>query len=195
MSGATAADYAWFEEEFGDSLCVSGFCLTFVRDVSPEEALHRIGVTAEQAKDVHKIPAEHLVTAYAVIGGTVLLEEEGYAGTLVEVTRRLSAGTIMAAVYHDGNLDRQFLYSADGHLITGFAPDGPGARWGGDPDRLVVQMRQLGMPTAGSLRDDDHERADPLLTALALAERATGVRLTRDHLTGPALMGSAEHLY
>jgi hypothetical protein len=200
MSGVTASGYAWFEEEYGGSLCLSGFCLTFARDLSPEETFCRIGVTAKPPGDPGDPPTDYPITAYAAIGGTVLLEENGYAGTLVEVTRRLSAGTVTAAVFVNVNADQQFVYAADGRLITGFEPDGPDSRWGADPDRLLAHMRELGMPTEEDearayLDADPEDEYDPIITALALAERATGVRLTADHLTRPALTGSAGHLY
>jgi hypothetical protein len=193
MSSGTAADYAWFDEKYGDSLCVSGFCLTFVRDLSPEEAFRRLGVTAEQVDDPDEPFTDHQISAHPAFGGTVLLEENGYAGTMTEVTRRLSPGTAMAAVFLNVNAHQQFVYAADGHLITGFEPDGPDARWGADPDRLLGFMRDLGMPTDEADLDEDDD--DPILTAFALAERATGVRVTADHLLRPALVGSAGHLY
>ncbi|MFC4586049.1 DUF6461 domain-containing protein [Sphaerisporangium corydalis] len=194
MGGVTAADYAWFREEPGESLCRSGGCLTFVRDMSPEEAFHRLGVTPEPAgRGVVPDPTDgpgHLISAYPAIGGTVLLEGGGYAGTLAEVTRRLSAGTAMAAVSLGTASGLEFLFAADGQAVTGFRPDEPHERWGRDPDRLLGHMRDLGMPV-----DGDDDGFDPLGAALALAERATGVRVTRAHLTVRPLTGSAEHLY
>lgn len=199
MSGPTAADYAWFDDEFGESLCVSGFCLTFVHDLSPEEAFERLGITPEKAETLDWGMVDHPVAAYAAIGGTVLLEDSGYAGTLTEVTRRLSAGTAMAAVFLDVESHQQFLYAADGHLVTGFETDGPDQRWGRAPDRLLDQMRELGMPldeeAVEAYLDGGDDGYDPVLTAFALAERATGVRVTAGHLRRPPLVGSARHLY
>ncbi|WP_248960824.1 DUF6461 domain-containing protein [Sphaerisporangium perillae] len=197
MSGATAADYAWFDEEYGESFVITGFCLTFVKDVVPEEALRRIGVTPDPAAGLDDISG-HPIAAYAAFGGTVLLEPNGFAGTMTEVVRRLSAGTAMASVFLNVNAHQQFLFAADGRLVTGFEPDGPDVRWGADPDRLLPYMSDLGMPTEEEEVDaalDDDEGDDPILTTMALAERATGVRLTRDHLARPALIGSSGHLY
>ncbi|RCG22797.1 hypothetical protein DQ384_34935 [Sphaerisporangium album] len=221
MADATAADYAWFEEKYGDSLWASGFCLTFVRDLSPEEAFRRVGVAGRPADDPGKTSDARPIAAYAAIGGAVLLEDEGRAGTLTEVTRRLSAGTVTAAVCHDAEDGPQFLFAADGHLVTGFEPGAPDGRWGASPDRLLPQMRALDLPTdhddagepAEGVADhhadhhahhyaddmapdtDEDTAADALLAAMALAERVTGVRLTWRHLARPALVGSAAHLY
>ncbi|MGW4640608.1 DUF6461 domain-containing protein [Sphaerisporangium sp. NPDC004334] len=192
MNGATAADYAWFDEEYEGW----PFCLTLVKDVDPEEALRRIGVTplpGSELEQVHDFP----IAACPAIGGTALLEYNGFAGTLAEVIRRLSPGTVMAAVFLNVNADQQFVFAADGRLVTGFEPDGSDARWGDDPDRLLPQMLDLGMPTKdeeadAALDDDDY---DPILTVMALAERATGVRVTHEHLRRPAFAGSAAHLY
>ncbi|WP_214412286.1 DUF6461 domain-containing protein [Sphaerisporangium fuscum] len=197
MSGATAADYAWFDEKYGESLCVTGFCLLFVRQVSPEEAFRRVGVTAEPVEPSGWSLQEHPLAAYPAVGGSVLLEAGGRMGTLVEVTRRLSAGTVMATVFLGVDDQRQFLYAADGRLVTGFETDGPDSRWGDAPDRLADQMREIGIPVDEKDVDDrlDDEEFDPVLAAMALAERATGVRVTAAHLGRPALVGSARHLY
>ncbi|MFC4534684.1 DUF6461 domain-containing protein [Sphaerisporangium dianthi] len=194
MNGATAADYAWFDEEYDGR----PFCLTFVRDVDPEEALRRIGVTPGPAAEVDWASfGDHPIAAYPAIGGAALLEYNGYAGTLAEAVRLLSAGTVMAAVFVNVNADQQFVFAADGLLVTGFEPDGSDERWGADPDRLLPQMLDLGMPTKDEEADAalDDDEYDPVLTVMALAERATGVRVTRGHLAGPALAGSAAHLY
>ncbi|WP_405140731.1 DUF6461 domain-containing protein [Sphaerisporangium sp. NBC_01403] len=211
MSGATAADYAWLGDYDGYS-GDSGFCVTFVHDLSPEEAFRRIGVTpAERAGDPFGPSLDRPIAACAAIGGTVLVETGGYAGTLAEVTRRLSEGTVTAAVHR--GLDPQFVYAADGQLVTGFEPDAPYLRWGRHPDRLLAHMRELGMPTGEDElhdqqdddgRNDGHDESDestdagaddPVIAAVALAERATGVRVTAAHLARPALVGSAAHLY
>ncbi|GGL02652.1 hypothetical protein Sme01_19730 [Sphaerisporangium melleum] len=197
MSDATAADYAWFDEEFGESFGSLGFCLTFVRDLDPEEALRRLGVTPRPVTAADLATPE-TITAGPAIGGCTLLEVNGFAGTLTEVVRRLSAGTVTAAVFVNVNRDQQFVFAADGRAVTCFEPDGSDERWGDDPDRLLPQMLALGMPTKEDEAEaalDDDEGDDPIITALALAERATGVRVTRDHLHALTLAGSVSHLY
>ncbi|GII78584.1 hypothetical protein Sru01_35660 [Sphaerisporangium rufum] len=176
MSDATASDYAWFTETYRGSLCVSGFCLTLVRDLSPAEVLARIGGTGAGDPPLH---------AYAAAGGAALLEPAGHAGTLAETTRLLSRGTATATVALDAAGALSFLYAVDGRLVTGLA-DGGTTRFGAAPDRLRHQLREIcraGDPPA------------PVPAALALAERAAGVRLAPGHLCGPALTGSAGHLY
>ncbi|GII66352.1 hypothetical protein Skr01_64370 [Sphaerisporangium krabiense] len=221
MADATAADYAWFEEKYGDSLWVSGFCLTFVRGLSPEEAFARIGVPGTPwnppegtAPDPHSAPGivshpavaasgyptapdvaadGRPIAAYAAVGGTVLLEDGGRAGTLAEVTRRLSAGTVTAAVHLDARDGRQFVFAADGQVVAGYEPGLPTAPWGASPGLLPSPDGEAAAP-AGDLADVPP--ADlAVLSAIALAERVTGVRLTWRHLARPALTGSAAHLY
>ncbi|GII84295.1 hypothetical protein Ssi03_22850 [Sphaerisporangium siamense] len=208
MADATAADYAWFEEKYGDSLWVSGFCLTFVRGLSPEEAFARIGVTSATAT-AHPVSPDlaapghpaapdvaadgRPIAAYAAAGGTVLLEDGGRAGTLAEVTRRLSAGTVTAAVHLDADDGRQFVFAADGQVVAGYEPGLPTAPWGASPG-LLPSPDGVAPAPSGDLAD--LPSADlAVLAAFALAERVTGVRLTWRHLARPALTGSAAHLY
>ncbi|GAA2851229.1 hypothetical protein GCM10010517_08800 [Streptosporangium fragile] len=191
MSGATAADYAWFEEQYGGSLGVSGFCITFVRGLTPAEAFDRIGVTAGEGADADDFDLdEYPIIASTAIGGTILIEDNGFAGVQDHVAERLSRDTVTAAVFRNVNFDQQFVYAENGRVVLQFEPDGPDARWGGS-ERMLAHMRDLGMPLNEFDDPDEHY----LLTAFALAERATGVRLLPTHIEEPALIGTAEHLY
>ncbi|MEU4536730.1 DUF6461 domain-containing protein [Streptosporangium sp. NPDC023825] len=64
-------------------------------------------------------------------------------------------------------------------------------RKGGDPDRLQADVEDLGLPV-----DDEEPQfaGDPVSSALALAERATGVHLSRARYAGRAPIGSTDHL-
>ncbi|MEV4219240.1 DUF6461 domain-containing protein [Nonomuraea sp. NPDC049725] len=151
----------------------------FARDLTPEEAMRRIGVTpGPLGQDGHG------VSAYAADGGTVLLERFG-DGAVHDGITRLSAGTVAAVVRvtHSG---ADFGYYADGELITAFGLFSYRLRQGADPDRLADDLRALGV-------DVDGERPEfpghPVAGALALAERATGVHLSSANRTAPVLTG------
>ncbi|MEV7009942.1 DUF6461 domain-containing protein [Streptosporangium sp. NPDC051022] len=130
------------------------------------------------------------VAAYAADGGTALIEY-GWAGIIYNRDMPLSEGTAAAAVRATIN-NRDFTYSVDGRLITTFGLYSYRFREGADPDRLHADLQALGMDL-----DDECPRfpEDPVSSALALAERATGVHLSRARYAGPALIGPTDHLY
>lgn len=191
MSGATADDYAWFDGH--DEALAMAFCVTFVRGLTPQQAFDRLGVTACPDADIEDFYDDGAIAASAVEGGTVLVEPNGFAGIRDTVAEPLSAGTVIAAVFCNVNLDQQFVHAADGQVITAFEPDYPGSRSGTDEDRLLAHMVDLDMPTEDT-DDDDEEWGDPIPTAFALAERVTGIRLTPAALDNPTLIGSTAHL-
>ncbi|MEV0169382.1 DUF6461 domain-containing protein [Nonomuraea fuscirosea] len=104
--------------------------MTFVRGLSPEEALHRIGVTPGD------ISREVGIAAYVGDGGAVLIDYHGEP-----LPEALSRGTEMARVITGVTMDEYF--------VTEFEPCFPGDRNGSDPDRLLLHMRELGMPLDG----------------------------------------------
>ncbi|MFI6599846.1 DUF6461 domain-containing protein [Nonomuraea sp. NPDC050536] len=183
-------DYAWFDEQ--DGALAIGFCITFVRGLTPAEAFVRLDITPEEDAGAEDLFDEGAITASTVEGGTILVEPNGFAGTLDTVAKRLSTGTVIASVFLNVNADQQFVHAADGQVVTQFEPDYPGDRSGTDPDRLLPFMIELGMPTDDV--DTDEDWGDPILTAFALAERATGVRLTPQAIDEPELIGSTANL-
>ncbi|WP_084962917.1 DUF6461 domain-containing protein [Thermoactinospora rubra] len=183
MDGATAATYEWLRGEFSDAE-ETWLCAGFVRDLSPREALRRIHVTPGSLSE-----SGQGVAAYAADGGTVLIEY-GWARTVYDKARLLSVGTVAASVYVNIKNDG-FTYCVDGRQITTFSLYAYSLREGADPDRLQSDVEDLGMDIDGNqLGFPD----DPVSSALALAERATGVHLSSAHLASPALIGSTDHL-
>lgn len=128
MGGAAAMEYAWFVEEYQKDSDLIG--VTFVRGLSPEEALHRIGATPGD------ISREVGIAAYVGDGGAVLIDYRGEP-----LPEALSRGTEMARVITGVTMDEYF--------VTEFEPCFPGDRNGSDPDRLLLHMRELGMPLDG----------------------------------------------
>ncbi|GAA2686301.1 DUF6461 domain-containing protein [Nonomuraea recticatena] len=185
MSKATAATYEWLYQEFTDGVGETWLCVSFVRDLSPEEALQRINV----------IPGSPLVgegfgvAACSARGGTVLIEQ-GWGGIVHNESDILSEGSSAAAVHVTINR-ADFAYYEDGRLITTFGLYSYRYREGTDPDRLAADVVELGMAIDG----DEPGINEPTSAALALAERATGVHLPRAGYGQTALVGSTEHLY
>ena len=185
MSSATAAAYKWLCQEFSDGVGEIWLFAGFVRDLSPEQALQRIGVTLGPLED-----SGFGVAAYAADGGTALIEY-GWAGIIYNRNTPLSEGTTAAAVRATIN-NRDFTYSVGGRLITTFSLYSYRFREGGDPDRLQEDVEDLGMHINGDELDFPD---DPVSSALALAERATGVHLSPARFARPALIGSTDHLH
>ncbi|MEW1841553.1 DUF6461 domain-containing protein [Nonomuraea angiospora] len=174
MGSASPMGYAWFIEEYQKDSDLIG--VTFVRGLSPEEALHRIGATPGD------ISREVGIAAYAGDGGAVLIDY--HCQPLPET---LSQGTEMARVITGITMDEHFVYSVDGVVVTEFEPFFPGDRNGSDPDRLLAHMRELGMPL-----DGEADGRTSIALAVALAARATGVTLTPAHYAAEPVVGSID---
>ncbi|MGW4406621.1 DUF6461 domain-containing protein [Nonomuraea sp. NPDC004702] len=181
MGGATSADYAWLSDRWTDGVGTTVLCITFVRDLSPADALRRIKVTPGTHGDFN-------VAAYAARGGTVLADTGWATKYVSNLAEPLSLGTAVAMVFADVE-DSDFTYRVNDRLITTFGLYGYRYREGDDPDRLLADVRELGLYDDG---DGHHE--DPIPGALALASRATGVHLSSTHYARPALTGSTDHL-
>ncbi|MGW7478663.1 DUF6461 domain-containing protein [Nonomuraea muscovyensis] len=185
MGGATAATYAWLCEEFTDGTDETWLCAGFVRDLSPREALRRIHVTPGSPSE-----SGQGIAAYAADGGAVLIEY-GLAESVYVKAPLLSTGTAVASVYMNIKNDG-FTYCVDGRQITRFSLYAYSLRKGSDPDRLQADVEDLGLDVDGNqLGFPD----DPVSSALALAERATGVHLPSARFASPALIGSTDHIY
>ncbi|MFI6814484.1 DUF6461 domain-containing protein [Nonomuraea sp. NPDC050328] len=182
MSSATAAPYEWLYQEFTTD--TTWLCVSFVRDLSPEAALQRISVTPGTLDD-----SGFGIGAYAARGGTALIEY-GWGGIVYYRSDLLSGGTTSAAVFANINND-DFAYYVDGQLITTFGLHSYGYRRGASPDQFQSDLGDLGM------RLDDEEPYfvdNPVSSALALAERVSGVHLPRAHYARDALIGAVGHL-
>jgi Family of unknown function (DUF6461) len=186
--GATAADYAWFEDHW----LREAFCFTLVRGLDEPELLARFGGERGRPQTMTLAEAAELsmsfhagypqfVLATRRGGWTVAVEDNGWEGSRPEVLRAVSAGTRAVSVYMNVNALGHVSLAEDGGLLVQFEPLFPERRSGARPDLLVDQMRAVGL---------DPDGASPLiggadLAALALAERVTGVRLDPELLEGP----------
>ncbi|MFG1619920.1 DUF6461 domain-containing protein [Nonomuraea wenchangensis] len=152
-------NYEWLDDE--------AFCATFVRGLSPHEALARLGIDVLDGDDEEGEFEEGLICARPAEGGTILSEWNGFAGTLPEVLQRLSAGTVAASVFVNVNLVASFDHYADGRSILTFDPLF-GDDEDGIPEDFLAERTKLELP--------GNKSGGGLAAALLLAERITEVR-------------------
>jgi uncharacterized protein DUF6461 len=192
VMAATAADYAWVDEE--DPATFEAYCLTLARGLAPAEFLARLGASPEAPRtgisalyepsyDVWADNERRRDRQYLFIGATAVpgdggdwalgVEINGYLGVTREAIIPLSASTrIVSHSRSVGAVDR-FYWVEDGEIRLYFEPLFPDYREGSTPDALADVMREVGF----DLREDA-EVEHPTEAAFALAERLTGVRVT-----------------
>ncbi|MEV4093912.1 DUF6461 domain-containing protein [Streptosporangium saharense] len=150
--------YGWLDDD--------AFCATHVRGLTPHEALARLGIEVFDGDDEEREIEEGLICAYQVEGGTILGEENGFAGTLDEVLVPLSAGTVVASVFVNVNRHSAFNHFADGREVLSFDPLIPDDR--DDQTAFLTDRIELGLVHGNS--------EGGLVAARRLAERTTDVR-------------------
>ena len=151
--------YNWLDDD--------AFCVTFVRGLTAHEALARLGIDVFDGDDEEGDFEEGLICARSADGGTILSEWNGFAGTLPEVLRPLSAETITASVFVNVNRVASFDHYADGRNILTFDPLFDDAE-DGLPEDFLADRIEFG------LAGDKSEGG--LAAALLLAERISEVR-------------------
>ncbi|MGV9776751.1 DUF6461 domain-containing protein [Streptosporangium sp. NPDC003464] len=151
--------YSWLDDD--------AFCATHVRDLTPHEALARLGIEVFDGDDEEGEIDEGLICAHPAEGGTILSEFNGFAGTLDEVLRPLSAGTVTASVFVNVNRVADFVHYADGHKVLSFDPLIPHPEADAQADYLADRI-ELGLVHGNS--------EGGLVAARQLAEHITGVR-------------------
>ncbi|MGW2487278.1 DUF6461 domain-containing protein [Streptomyces sp. NPDC001606] len=184
----TAADYRWLREEHAPLL--EAYCVTLVKGLAPEQLLKELkaekegSVTgvAELEEPCYDAWDEHdglsvLVGVAALGDWTLMVEYNGFLGTLADVMLPVSRGRTAVSHFRNINAVDHFYWFEDGEIRLQFEPLFPTQRHGTHPDELVTQMRESGFDLRehGERDIDLHTEA-----AFALAERITGVRLTRE---------------
>ncbi|WTW95344.1 DUF6461 domain-containing protein [Streptomycetaceae bacterium NBC_01309] len=186
MTSPTALDYVWFDEHYPD--LAQAYCLTLVRGLTPEALLGRLGAAelcrvsgvgglygpARAAWDVHH--GDRLFAGVTAVGEwALMIEPNGYLGSLESVIQPLSQGTTVVSHFRNVNAVDHFYWFEDGELRLHFEPLFSDQREGSDADSLMDEMRAAGFDLA---EDGDLELNTE--AAFALAERLTGVRVTRE---------------
>ncbi|MFE2545530.1 DUF6461 domain-containing protein [Actinacidiphila glaucinigra] len=190
MTSPTAEDYRWFEADF--ARLAEAYCVTLVHGIAPAEVLrvlraevrgHCTGAGtlddhAYEAALVHQGSHGYIGVA-ALDGWSVMLEPNGYIGTLGGALAPLSVGRTVVSHFRNVNAVDHFNWFENGQSRLHFEPLFAHHRDGSDPDSLVTAMREVGLTT----EEDGEDDLDVVTAAaFALAERVTGVRLTPEFL-------------
>ncbi|WP_327087215.1 DUF6461 domain-containing protein [Nonomuraea sp. NBC_01738] len=186
-------EFNWLTE-FGPFYDVS--CVSFVRSVAPTQALTRLGANHT---DIEPATFEELqertmlcfdangssyVGALQAPGWTVLIQL--WVGSLAHspsLLRSLSHETEVVCVHRNLHASDYFVYAANSEQTVWFDQLTPGTRSGSDPDRLVREMRQVGLDPEHNWDAPDID--DPFPRAFALAKKITGVSFSRALLELP----------
>lgn len=196
---ATAADYPWVFE-WNHGLMSLGYCLTFIRELTPDEVLDRWGVRqrehiqgalpiAERAAETwDSVGSRELFVAVTPADGwSVMFEWNGFAGVTQWIMAPVSAGTSTVSHYLNALGVSHFMWLEDGEVVLSFEPLFPFRRLGSRADDLGPEMVEAGF----DLREGPERTFDnPTGTAFALAERITNVRVTPSFLEGAIFVGA-----
>ncbi|MGW5689344.1 DUF6461 domain-containing protein [Nonomuraea sp. NPDC003754] len=176
-------------------------CVTFVRSLSPREALTRLGadssgieeVTFEehQERTMEYIDSDNMRTSYVgaleMNGWTVLIQLwTGSIGLNGLLLRSLSQSTEVVSIHRNVHATDYFVYAVDSEEVTRFDQLVPDTRWGSDPDRLVNKMCEVGLSWEGPDIDA------PFPRSFALAKKITGFSFSEDVLS-TRFLGAAVH--
>ncbi|MFJ1545872.1 DUF6461 domain-containing protein [Streptomyces sp. NPDC088246] len=199
MSEATAHDYLWFDEHF--PALAEAYCVTLVRGLTPDTLLTQMGATdlrrvtgvddlqepAYEAWDTHD--GDRLFAGVTRVGEwALMIEPNGYLGITDELIGPLSRGTTAVSHFRNVNAVDHFNWYENGELRLHFEPLFAYARDGSDPDGSVDTMRAAGFDLS---EDDERDFNLHSEAAFALAERLTGLRLTRELLNVSEFLGGA----
>lgn len=165
------------------------YCVSFIRNLSPEEALRRFGVnesTLEEGVAFDELDrrsvesmrddAAGYIGAAKTDGWTVVVEPGGWKIAVdSETYARVSRGTEVVSVCRHDYASDSFAYIVDGESVVHFDPMRPGDRSGSDPDRFIKEMREVGLNPEHDI-DIDIANAFidfPMERSFALASRIT----------------------
>ncbi|GHH54336.1 hypothetical protein GCM10017774_69150 [Lentzea cavernae] len=204
-------DLSWADAGHGDPQFLGEiYSLAFVRDVSPLDALRRVGGLEDTLADrtAADISALHnfddgypeAVSVLALGEWTVLVQPTSFwLGQLVDA---LSRGTEAISVVRHDYASPRFTHSTDGTTTTTFHLNWPDNRDGTDPDRLLPLMREAGFDpdTADDEDEEDDEswqyRYEDVMThALRLTGLITGVLPTYEQITAPQPSAHFDHWF
>ncbi|TDD53280.1 hypothetical protein E1286_07600 [Nonomuraea terrae] len=198
---ATPDDYAWFSRERFPDLA-DAYCFTYVRGLTPEELVTRLGVRVE---DCSRMTLDELIRgqtfgAVAVGEWVLLVEAYGGLGVTEEIIMPLSAGTrLVSHFYLDVDGMDYFHWIDDGKIRFEFVHQEGYSHWIKDgkirrefphhesyseemPDELAEVMERIDSPVYPIA--DPHEGP-----AFLLAECLTGITMTPQLLEKSTYLG------
>ncbi|MFC4895763.1 DUF6461 domain-containing protein [Streptosporangium amethystogenes subsp. fukuiense] len=186
------AEFRWLDDVWAGEI----YCASFVRDLTPREALTRFGTDASTIEEVtygkvceravagreaspRALPG--YIGAVEVGGWTLIVEPLGWGAAGPDARARISRGTEIVVITRHDYSRQEFIHEIDGETITYFDLIAPELRWGSDPNRWVDAMREVGL-------DPDHDDSTgphpefAFANVFALASKVTGVRFSADML-------------
>jgi hypothetical protein len=204
---ATAADYVWFYEGFPGLW--QAYCFTLVEGLRPEEVVARLDARTEDVVArfgdwMDNVPSRmsfddlnsaaysgpgpygtwdgHFFGAAGVGGWCLIVEPNGFMGSLPEIIKPFSADTRLVSHFSNVNAVKHFYWAEDGEIQLGFEPPFAADRYGSDPDGAVEAMRRAGLDLECGVQSgriffpEDAATRDGAV--FALAENLTGIQLT-----------------
>ncbi|MEU4574789.1 DUF6461 domain-containing protein [Nonomuraea sp. ATR24] len=169
------------------------YCVSFVRNLTPDEVLRRFGVDedtleevafddlGERSIDTMREDAAGFIGATKAGDWTVVVEPGGWQLAVdPDVYGPVSQGTEVVSICRHDYASDSFAYIVDGTPVVAFDPRHPELPSGADADRFAAEMRATGLVPGGEI-----DR--PIERAFALAERITGLPFSAGLLAQPFL--------
>lgn len=195
-----------YAQTLGDGVLRDGACFSWVRELSPEQALRRLGLagplrsrTLEDVDGLVGALFEARTQPVGAVAGslgewTLVVEPNGFAATITDALAALSAGTEAVSVFWNVSGLAELAVSRDGQTVAHLRdlvffvdPDGHGAQStladveGSDPATVGDLVATLGQ--------EKSYRWEPAV--FSWVERHTGARLPKGWLEAPHLGGAA----
>lgn len=179
---------AWLDVGLGGM--ESGYCITVIHDVDPDEALRRFGADDGQitsatwaellrrASHEETSPEDQVVAAFRLGPHALLVEVNGYHGV---ARTDLSRGTFAVSSYRSTDADQTFLVSRDSEILATF-DELPGTARGAEPWIVEEGLARMGIDDPAAFDADD----DSYLDDLELLCQIAGVRPMVADVTGLA---------
>ncbi|GAA3357941.1 DUF6461 domain-containing protein [Saccharopolyspora gregorii] len=173
----SADDFGWLDDD-----SIVGYSVAFVEGVDPGEALRRIGAEvdarpASSAAEADEIAGDSggaaVVRAGRCGGWTALVEHDANSGVNEATLPALSVGTRVVSVFSSASGMDLFYFAENGQVTTVVETSIPANRSGGEPDRFLAEMADVGL-VAGEIAES--VRA----ATMALAREVCGVELTEE---------------
>jgi hypothetical protein len=179
---AVADDYWWFALEPDLS---RGFCFTWVQGLNPKQVLKRLGGTELErvgwqqlvgSGDGERFPGDrYFIGVASVDDWSLIVEDHGDLGVTDRLVLPLSVGTRVVAHYRAADGHGRFLLLDDAVIELDFDPTAAGKLSGSRATELAPMLAAVGFgPGDGP--------AVPIEASFALAERLTGIAMTKELL-------------